>query len=202
MVSKVKVDSLETTAGTGTIALSNQLSGMSVASLPTSGTLPALDGSALTSIPAANLTGSLPAGMGGKVLQVDGNNSGAYFTSSSTSWIATTTAINITPSSTSSKILILYTSPHCYKDNTTNSYEYFTIYRDSTNLSSSGFQVAMVHSMSFNNFGFNAAITHLDAPTTTSQITYTIYMRTNNSGQLFAYKLDGLPSIVAMEIAG
>ena len=61
MVSKVKVDSIETTAGTGTIALNNQLSGMTVASLPTSGALPALDGSALTSLTSGNLSGALPA---------------------------------------------------------------------------------------------------------------------------------------------
>jgi hypothetical protein len=57
MVSKVKVDSIETTAGTGTIALNNQLSGMTVASLPSSGALPALDGSALTNLPAGGVTG-------------------------------------------------------------------------------------------------------------------------------------------------
>jgi hypothetical protein len=57
MVSKVKVDSIETTAGTGTIALNNQLSGMTVASLPSSGALPALDGSALTNLPAGGVDG-------------------------------------------------------------------------------------------------------------------------------------------------
>lgn len=35
MVSKVKVDAIESTTGSGTIALNNQFSGMSVASLPT-----------------------------------------------------------------------------------------------------------------------------------------------------------------------
>jgi hypothetical protein len=54
VASKIKVDTLETADGTGSIALSNQLSGMTVASLPTTGTLPALDGSALTNLPAGD----------------------------------------------------------------------------------------------------------------------------------------------------
>jgi hypothetical protein len=61
MASKIKVDTLETADGTGSIALSNQLSGMTVASLPTTGTLPALSGANLTALTSANLTGALPA---------------------------------------------------------------------------------------------------------------------------------------------
>jgi hypothetical protein len=152
-------------------------------------TLPAVSGTNLTNLPPS-----------GKVLYVDGNTSGTYFTSTSTSWVTTNTKINVTPSSTSSRILILYTSPLCYKDNAVNSYDYFTIYRGSHNLNGNGFQVAYNHSISFNNFGFNAAITHLDAPATTSQITYEVFMRTNNSGQQFAYRLDGTPGMVVMEI--
>jgi hypothetical protein len=58
MASKIKVDTLETADGSGSIALSNQFSGMTVASLPPeataaaslTGALPALDGSNLTGV--------------------------------------------------------------------------------------------------------------------------------------------------------
>ena len=61
MASKIKVDELETVSGSGNIVLNNALSG---------------SGASLTSLPAANLTGTLPAISGasltgvGKVLQV------------------------------------------------------------------------------------------------------------------------------------
>ena len=97
MVSKVKVDAIESTTGSGTIALNNQLSGMTVASLPSSGTLPALDGSALTNLPG-----------GGKILQVVSMEKSDTFTTTSGNW-ADITGFNlaITPSATTSKILVV-----------------------------------------------------------------------------------------------
>jgi hypothetical protein len=74
MVSKVKVDSIETTAGTGTIALNNQLSGMTVASLPTSGALPALDGSALTNLPAGGVAGISSSSSSGTAISISSGN--------------------------------------------------------------------------------------------------------------------------------
>ena len=85
MASKIKVDQLETADGSGTIALQNQLSGMTTASLPT-------------------LTGTeMPTG---SVLQVVSNVVTSNTTTSSTSYQATTLQASITPSSTSSKILV------------------------------------------------------------------------------------------------
>jgi hypothetical protein len=60
VASKIKVDTLETADGTGSIALSNQLSGMTTASLPPeatdaaslTGALPAISGANLTNLPA------------------------------------------------------------------------------------------------------------------------------------------------------
>jgi hypothetical protein len=76
MASKIKVDTLETADGTGSIALSNQLSGMTVASLPTTGTLPALSGANLTALASANLTGALPAISGASLTNLP--SSGLY----------------------------------------------------------------------------------------------------------------------------
>ena len=75
-------------------------------------TLPADTANILTdnsSLPAANLTGSLPAGMGGKILQVVSTTLDTRFSqsiSANTNTAITNFQVSITPSSTSSKILL------------------------------------------------------------------------------------------------
>ena len=80
MASKIKVDQLETADGTGTIALQNQLSGLTSASMPT-----------------------------GSVLQVvnDVHISGGHFSTSSTSYIDSQLSATITPNFSNSKIIIV-----------------------------------------------------------------------------------------------
>jgi hypothetical protein len=89
MASKIKVDTLETADGTGSITLNNQLSGMTTASLPT-----------LTSA-------EMPTG---SVLKVTQSGTIARTTITSTGvWTATGLSDVITPISTSSKILVMVT---------------------------------------------------------------------------------------------
>ena len=106
MTSKLKTDVLETVSGSGTIALNNQLSGMTSASVPS-----------------------------GSVIQVVNNSlrqpSGGLLTSS-TSYVATDLTATITPSATSSKILVIIngnvdTEAQGNQGN-------FTIYRGSSNV--------------------------------------------------------------------
>ena len=87
MASKIKVDQLETADGTGTIALQNQLSGLTTASLPTVTT---------------DKLGT------GAVLQIVHNSNIAAFTSTSTSLADTNYTISITPKSASSTILVVF----------------------------------------------------------------------------------------------
>ena len=78
MTSKLKTDILETVSGSGTIALTNQLSGMTSASMPS-----------------------------GSVVQVISTHVTDTFVTSSTSYVDITgMTVSITPSSTSSKILV------------------------------------------------------------------------------------------------
>ena len=83
MASKLKTDILETVSGSGTIALTNQLSGMTDASMPS-----------------------------GSVVQVVQlyNSSSAAITSTSASWSASGITATITPKYIGSKILVSYTS--------------------------------------------------------------------------------------------
>jgi hypothetical protein len=78
MTSKLKTDVLETVSGSGTIALTNQLSGMTSASMPS-----------------------------GSVIQVISTHVTDTFATTSTSYVDITgMTVSITPSSTSSKILV------------------------------------------------------------------------------------------------
>ena len=58
MASKIKVDQLETADGSGTIALQNQLSGMTTASLPALGSAQMPTGSVLQVVQGSEISGA------------------------------------------------------------------------------------------------------------------------------------------------
>ena len=113
----VDASGVSVTAGVGTFS-SVQGSGANLTSLPAAnltGTLPALTAANLTNIPAANLVGVCTSGLTktggfGKLLQVvqgyDTSFTRAATTSSS--YVATTHSVTITPTQASSKILITF----------------------------------------------------------------------------------------------
>ena len=115
-------------------------SGANLTSLPAAnltGSLPAISAANLTNIPAANLTGTLPAisganltGISGdKILQVVSTTKTDPFSSSSTSYVDVTgLSATITPASSSNKIMVLVTA--C--GNTNGSKGYGRIVRGST----------------------------------------------------------------------
>jgi hypothetical protein len=110
MASKIKVDQLETADGTGNITLNNDIA------MATGKTLPA-----------ANLTGSLPAGMGGKVLQFKSAIFRGQVTTMSSSWVAMPDNLSITPVSATSKLFVQATSGSMFYRNA----QYgFQIFRD------------------------------------------------------------------------
>jgi len=81
MASKIKVDQLQTVDGSGTIALQNQLSGMTIASMPT-----------------------------GSVLQVVQTTSNTGVTVTANTYTTIGSNVVITPSSASSKVLVQLTA--------------------------------------------------------------------------------------------
>jgi hypothetical protein len=152
--------------------------------------------SGVTALPAAIPTG--------KVLQVvSATDSTTRGTTSSTFVTASNTmSVNITPSSASNKIFIV-TSGTCYT-NTSNQRWRATIYRDSTNLDgggSTGQGLCQGYAGSTNLItSLNMSI--LDSPNTTSQITYQVYIRRNDSGEIVLNEYQVKGSITAYEIAG
>lgn len=149
----------------------------------------------------------LPAGTGGKVLQVVTATSETAGGTTSTSFVSYMSA-NITPSSTSSKILLLFSAPLGYEDFRGGSsfYHFSTFFRDSTDLGRSngnGITGTYQFGVSYNDFPLNNGGMHLlDSPNTTSQISYSVRHRVNTSSASATMNLDGVAHFTLMEIAG
>ena len=140
-----------------------------VASTPTL-TLPTVSGTFITtgssgqSIPKA----ALPTG---SVLQVVTNTyTGGQVSTTNTTMTSTTFATSITPTSSTSKILVLY-SGSIYLNGSTGNQAYQTLYRGSTDLGTTNGMVEITGG----GFWYPSCISYLDSPSTTSSTTYTIY---------------------------
>ena len=183
MASKIKVDQLETADGTGTIALQNQLSGMTTASLPTV-TTDKLGTGAVLSIHRAESTGSQQ-------------------TLATTSWTDLTgVTLTVTPKSSSSKFLLMG-SVHANANPGTNNGFSFRFVRDGTAI----FTPASRHESYFALSDWYARIvkTKLDTPNTASAITYKIQVAQHNTQNVF-YNYGGdarfASEIVIWEVEG
>jgi len=182
MASKVKVDQLETLDGTGTIALQNQLSGMTTASLPTGSVLQVVTGSAQSS----------------------------RVTFSSTTFADTGLTVDITPSATSSKILVIASGDSWIQGTGWNAYLEIRLMRDSTEIS----RVRNAYDSGNSTFGARLTNAHtlsiLDSPSTTSAVTYKVQGALQSTSYSAVGYIPGRDSadhlknctIIAMEIKG
>ena len=130
----------------------------------------------------------------GKVLQVVTATDSTSRGTTSTSFVVTsnTLSVNITPSSTSSKIFIV-----CSLSTRVTNQAFYTIYRDSTNLAGS-------NGMAENYFNAtdgrsSVCMTILDSPNTSSQVTYQLYYK-SSSGTAYINHNGTKGSITAFEI--
>ena len=133
----------------------------------------------------------------GKVLQVVQGTKTDSTLSTSSSFVATGLNVNITPSATSSKILVMVSS---YIDSNNSTVQVFaTIYRDSTDLGSgTGGLVSTYNGAGRLRSATNMSI--LDSPNTTSQITYEMYMKNADGANIQINSESGKVTIIAMEI--
>jgi hypothetical protein len=94
--------------------------------------------------------------------------------------------LSITPTSSTSKILAIVSLPALYLQFSTGpAHCYSTLYRNGSNLStggSFGFSLVSGNTNAGNNWA-SAAFTYLDSPSTTSAVTYTVYVK-NTSGSV------------------
>ena len=136
------------------------------------------------------LTGSLPAVSGanltgvsaGKILQVKQDSLLSQFsTTSISSFIATGLDIDITPSSSSNKVLISFMLNNYAISSNTNTF--YTLYRDSTNLGDTsednGYGVGLLRGYTNVHHGYPMGLTFLDQPNSSSSVHYEVYARTN-----------------------
>ena len=193
------------TLPTGSANILTDTSSLPAANL--TGTLPALDGSALTNLPAS-----------GKILQVKQTVYTTAFSTSSTSFVDVSGfSVDITPSSTSSKVLV-------HEDSMISASYYvghLQLHRNST-LIYQGVQVGNRpnHTIIFaqnptaDGIHQRSSAMYLDSPSTTSQVTYkiralgrvdgggTLYInRTTQDRDTIGYDARGVSSITVMEVA-
>lgn len=138
----------------------------------------------VTALNASNITsGTLgkPRLPTGSVLQVvQGTLAGGVATTSS-SFVTTGLAATITPTASSSKILVLVNLSN-NRTSGSNIGSYFTVYRGATNIAGSGSgnlqNLQNMYQVSAGEVQMPCAMTILDSPATTSATTYTVYFAT------------------------
>ena len=175
MTSKLKTDVLETVSGSGTIALTNQLSGMTSASVPllTEAQMPA-----------------------GSVIQVLTNKGSAGLSLTSGTFITTGMSLAITPSSTSNKILAMFQSSSL-TTLAANTAINVSLRRSGTQVSYTSYYTAQ----QAGNQTVPAGTIHtLDSPAATTAITYEVFVQ--RGGIPGTVTINGPLELTLMEIKG
>ena len=142
------------------------------------------------------------AGGGGKVLQAVTGTSSTATTTTSTSFVDTGLNVAITPSATSSKILVMAHTTGVA--DTSGQFSYFTIERQisggsDTNIGDSSIGLAHMRGDAVN---ISPTSLHaLDSPSTTSAVTYEFQFRTSGSGNTAQCMYQGVKgNITVLEI--
>ena len=144
-----------------------------------------------------NLASGATAGFGkiGQVLSVAGSGS---LTTTSTSY-SDILSLAITPVATSSKILIIHGAPSNVELSNSSNLGHIAVFRDSTNITTAG------HNSSYASYqtlsrGYGTSIIYLDSPSTTSETTYKIRGKTDNTGLTFYYNSSGQPRMLTLTL--
>jgi len=224
-MSTLKVDQLEAATASTITVPSGQTLDISSATLTPPATMPASSAANLTSIPAANITGTIAAVSGanltalnatqltsgavpaarmpaGSVLQVvvATDNTMRQGTNSSWDHHSTTLEASITPASTSSRIYMTSSfSGGCPVDNETHQY---TIFRDgTTNLGDANTGLMHIYGADNDNYS-GVTIAYVDSPNTVSSTTYRVYCKRASASAVYINYGSAKVSLILMEIAG
>jgi hypothetical protein len=138
----------------------------------------------------------------GRVLQVVSFSNGTQLASSSTSWVATALTASITPTASTSKILIMALGGSLDNNPGTNAQCYLSIFRNSsTNLGNATSGMVQIYTSGSTRVQAPASLGYVDSPATTSATTYTVYLKTNGASTMY-YNVDAtISTMVLQEIA-
>ena len=149
---------------------SNTIAGLAVGGLP--------DGVVDTDMIAANAVTAAKRGAG-SILQIISSHTCTSVASTSQTWADTGLTANITPSSTSSKILVVALLNGCHTASSGNINQLqLQLLKDSTVIDV--FATEAGHSdghLNHMDIGTGGAVTHLNSPNTTSQVTFKVQFR-------------------------
>jgi hypothetical protein len=158
----------------------------------------------------SQVTGTLPTGNGGtgatsfapgKVLQaVTATITNSTQGTTSSSFVASSLELNITPSATSSKILVMMNGGQAYTGGA-GKYMNVTIYRDSTNLGQATRGMG-TFTVGADTLSTPHSFHYLDSPSSSSQLNYKAYYRSDDGSTTvyFSTGSAGTMSLTAMEI--
>jgi hypothetical protein len=138
---------------------------------------------------------------GGKVLQVVYGTTATSTTSSSSTQAPTNLTASITPSSATSKVLVLVAQTGIAKNasNASNSVDLY-LYRGATQLLQFQNSAAHTNTTVRNDIG-GVSCNYLDSPATTSSTTYsTKFANNNNTAEVYVQNGGGASTIILMEI--
>jgi len=161
-----------------------------------------LNGDTGITFPVATATGSATQASAGRVLQVVSFSNGTQLATSSTSWVATSLTASITPTSSTSKILIMALGGSLDNNPGTNAQCYLSIFRNSsTNLGNATSGMVQIYTSGSTRVQAPASLGYVDSPATTSATTYTVYLKTSGASTMY-YNVDAtISTMVLQEIA-
>ena len=148
---------------------------------------------------ATGLKWATPSG-GGKVLQVVAAYTTTATATTSSTFATTTLTASITPSSATSKVLVLHNLQEVYKNaGDADNCVKIRLVRGATALSTSSNQIGWTQVS--NKLTVSQSASYLDSPATTSSTTYTVQFASSINGQQSYVQLaNGESSIILMEI--
>jgi hypothetical protein len=136
----------------------------------------------------------------GSILQVVYTSSTGTASGSAGTWIVSPLSGSITPSSSSSKILLYFDLPNNYTDQAPDIY--LRMKRSGTVIGDYYLSQGYSNTLNAGSRRHYMHIQYLDSPATTSAITYTIEARAGSGTYYFQYPTDrGTHSLIMMEVS-
>jgi hypothetical protein len=141
------------------------------------------------------------AGGTGRLVQIVQSRNGSYSATSSTSYASTGHTATITPTSATSKIIVMLSS-YFWQTNLNNGNAYLTIFRNGTDICGGAAFVQQNASTSGASSGIYGSMSYqfVDSPATTSALTYEPRIRVDSSGNA-AYNGAGTGTLILLEIS-